>query len=143
MTLQGQLAVLRSKEYIPEIVYTDPQSSFRSMTQDFVGVTIDVGGMGEYITKVDAKICRVKDTYRKVKLGLPWKLPVILVKDLVSSAVSRLNICRTTLLNENVCPRALFTGLLEDDKKELLLVFGDYIEAYEGTDNTSRARSSA
>jgi hypothetical protein len=57
-------------------------------------------------------------------------------------AVSRLNIRCTTSLNENVCPRVLFTGVPVDYKKELLLAFGDYIEAYEGTDNMSRARSS-
>jgi hypothetical protein len=143
MALQGQLAVLRSKGYVPEIVYMDPQSSFWSMTQDFPGVEIDVGGKRDYVSKADAKIRRIKDIYRKVKLGLPWKLPVVLVKDLVAYAVSRLNIRRTTSLNENVCPRVLFTGVPVDYKKELLLVFGDYVEAYEGTDNTSRARSSA
>jgi hypothetical protein len=92
---------------------------------------------------VDAKIRRVKETYRNVKLGLPWKLPKVLVKDLVAYVVSRLNIRRTTALNENVCPRVLFTGAPVDYKKELQVAFGDYVEAYEGTDNTSRARSSA
>jgi len=124
-------------------MYTDPQSSFRSMTQDFPGIAINVGGMEDYLAKADAKIRRVKDTYRKVKLGLPWKPPAILVKDLVAYAVSRLNIWRTTSLNENVCPSVLFTGVPADYKKDLLLVFEDYIEAREGTDNTSRARSSA
>jgi hypothetical protein len=37
----------------------------------------------------------------------------------------------------------LFTGIPVDYKKELLVAFGDYVEAYEGTDNTLRARSSA
>jgi hypothetical protein len=143
MTLQGILAMLRSKSYVPEIMYTDPQSSFRSMTQDFPGVAIGIGGMGDYLAKADAKIRRVKDTYRKMKLGLPWKLPAVLVKDLVAYAVSRLNIWRTTSLNENVCPRVLFTRVTVDYKKELLLAFGDYVEACEGTDNTSRAHSSA
>jgi hypothetical protein len=72
MGLQGQLAVLRSRGYVPDTVYTDPHSSFRTMTQDFPGVTIDVGGAGDYVSKVDAKIRRIKDMYRKVKLGLPW-----------------------------------------------------------------------
>ena len=60
-------------------MYTDPQSLFWSMTQDFPGVEIDVGGKGDYMAKADAKIHRIKDTYRKVKLGLPWKLPVVRV----------------------------------------------------------------
>jgi hypothetical protein len=143
MALQGQLAVLRSKGCIPDIVYTDPQSLFQSMTRNFPGVAIDVGGMGDYVAKADAKIQRIKYTYRKVKLGLPWKLPAIPVKDLVAYTVSSLNIRCTTSLNENICPRVLFTGVPVDYKKELLLAFGDYVEAYEGTNNTSRARSSA
>jgi hypothetical protein len=78
-----------------------------------------------------------------VKLGLPWKLPKVLVKDLVAYVVSRLNIRRMTALSENVSPRVLFTGAPVDYKKELQVAFGDYVEAYEGMDNTSRACSSA
>jgi hypothetical protein len=103
MALQGILAIKRSKSYVPEIMYTDPQSLFRSMTQDFPGVAIDVGGMGDYLAKADAKKRRVKDTYRKVKLGLPLKLPAVLVKDLGAYAVSRLNIWRVIYLISPGC----------------------------------------
>jgi len=88
MGLQGQLAILRSRNFNPNIVYVDPQSAFKMMTQDFPGVEIDVGGVADYVTKVDAKIRRIKETYRKVKHGLPWKLPRVLVKDLVGYSVS-------------------------------------------------------
>ncbi len=47
------------------------------------------------------------------------------------------------MLSENVCPRVLFTGIPVDYKKEFQVAFGDYVEAYKGTDNTSRARSAA
>jgi hypothetical protein len=53
------------------------------MTQEFAGVEIDVGGAGDYVSKVDAKIRRIKETYRCVKNGLPCKLPPSKVKDLV------------------------------------------------------------
>jgi hypothetical protein len=62
MALQGQLAVLRSKGFIPMIVYVDPQSAFWAMTQDFPGVEIDVGGAGDYVAKVDSRIRRIKET---------------------------------------------------------------------------------
>jgi hypothetical protein len=143
MALQGQSALLHSRGFIPSIVYTDPHSTFRSMTQDFPGVEIDVGGAGDYVAKVDAKIRRIKETYRTVKCGLSWSLPQCLVAELVAYAVSRLNIRRTSALSENVCPRVLFTGVPVNYKKELKVAFGDYVEAYEGTDNTSRARSAA
>jgi hypothetical protein len=143
MALQGQLAVLRSKGFIPSIVYVDPQSAFRAMTQDFPGVEIDVGGAGDYVAKVDSRIRCIKETYRSVKSGLAWSLPRSLVADLVAYVVSRMNIRRTSALSDNVCPRVLFTGMPVDYKKELSMAFGDYVESYEGTDNTSRARSSA
>jgi hypothetical protein len=69
----------------------------QSMPQDFLGVTLDIGRARDYIVKVDAKICMVKETYRKVKLGLPWKLPLVPGKDLVAYVVSQLNILRTNL----------------------------------------------
>jgi hypothetical protein len=140
--LQGQLAILRSRDFKPTIVYVDPQSTFRTMTQDFTGVEIDVGGKGDFVAKVDAKIRRVKETYRKVKHGLPWSLPQVLVKDLVGYSVSRLNVRRTQALSQNVCPRVLFTGM-PVPYKEFSVAFGGYVEAYEGTDNTSGARSAA
>jgi hypothetical protein len=71
MVLQGQLTVLRTRGYVPTVVYTDPQSAFRSMTQDFPGIEMDIGGAGDYVAKVDARIRRVKEMYRTVKAGLP------------------------------------------------------------------------
>jgi hypothetical protein len=143
MALQGHLSLLRSRGFELTIVYTDPHSLFRSMMQDFPGVEIDIGGAGDYVAKLDAKIRRVKETYRKVKANLPWELPGQLVEDLVSYATSRLNIRQTTALAENICPRVLFTGIPVDYRKELRFAFGDYVEAYEGTTNTSRVRSTA
>jgi hypothetical protein len=112
---------------MPDTVYTNPHSSFRTMTLNFPGVTIDIGGAGDYISKVDAKIRRIKDTYRKVKLGLSWDLMMVLVEDLVAYVVSRLNVRRMTSLSENVCPRVLFTGIPVDYRKELPVPFGDYV----------------
>jgi hypothetical protein len=66
----------------------------------------------------------------------------VLKKDLVGDLVSTLKIHRTHALSENICPCILFTGV-PVPYKELIIAFGDYIEAYEGMDNTSGARSSA
>jgi hypothetical protein len=38
----------------------DPHSLFWGMTQDILGVEADVGGVGHYMAKVDAKIHRIK-----------------------------------------------------------------------------------
>jgi hypothetical protein len=59
MALQGQLELLKSRGFVPRIVYTDPHSTFRSMTQEFPGTEIEAGGAGDYVAKVDIKISRI------------------------------------------------------------------------------------
>jgi hypothetical protein len=139
--LQGQLNLLRSRSFVPTVVHMDPQSAFCALTGSSPEVVIDVGGAGDYVAKVDAKIRRIKEISRKVKAGLNWKLPPTMVKDLVAYAVSWINIRRTMAINQNVCPCVLFTGMRVSYKKELELAFGDYVEVYDGTDNTSKSRS--
>jgi hypothetical protein len=75
MALQVQLELLRSRGFILTVVHMDPQSAFRMLTTQFPGVVIDIGGAGDYVSKVDAKIHRIKELYWSVKAGLPWKLP--------------------------------------------------------------------
>ena len=72
-----------------------------------------------------------------VKSGLQWQLPRSFVKDLVAYTVPRINIQRTSALSENIAPRVAFTRMPVQYQKELKFAFGDYMEAYEGTDNTS------
>jgi hypothetical protein len=111
MTLQGQFELLCSCGFIPTVVHMDPQSAFCALTTQFLGVVIDVGGAADYVSKVDAKIHHIKQLYRSMKVGLPWKLPPMLVKDLVMYAVSHINIrcipCMMTL-NINICLEVLF-----------------------------------
>jgi len=138
MGLQEHLMTLWSRGFEPTVVYVDPHSTFRGMQRDFPRVEVDVGSARDYVPKVDAKIRRLKEVYRAVKSGLQWQLPGSLVKDLVAYAVSRVNIQRTSVLSENIAPQVALTGMAVQYQKELRFVFGDYIEAHEGTDNTSR-----
>jgi hypothetical protein len=117
----------------------DPQSVFRMLVGQFPGVDIDIGGVGDYVSKVNTTIHCIKELYRSVKASLLWKLPKVLVKDLVAYAVAWINIRRTSAINHNVCPKVLFTGLKVNYKKELELHFGDYCEVYDSTDNTAKS----
>ena len=121
--LQGQLNILQSQGFIPTIIYTDPAKGFTSLVGAFPGVVLDPSGAGDHVAKADAKIRRIKELHRSVKNGLPWKLPATMVKDLVAYVVARINIKRTTAINQNVCPRVLFTGIKVNFKKELELAF--------------------
>jgi hypothetical protein len=60
MNVQGQLEMLRSRGFITTTIHMDPQSAFRILMGQFPGVVIDIGGAGNYVSKVDAKICRCR-----------------------------------------------------------------------------------
>lgn len=102
--LQGHLAMLHARGFTQAVVYMDLHSTFKAMTLAFPGVEINVGSVGDYVPKVDAKICQIKEMYQKIKAGLPWQVPQVLVRDLIAYVVSWLNIRRTQALSGNVCP---------------------------------------
>jgi hypothetical protein len=137
-SLQGQLEILRERDFEPVMVYIDPASALMSLRGQFPGVLVDASGAGDHVPKVDIRFRRVKEMYHTVKAGLPWRLPITRVKDLVTYCVSRMNLRTTTTLHGTVSPRVLFTGVKPNYRKELSLAFGDYVELYTGTDNTSR-----
>ena len=140
-TLQSHIQLLREKSFDVKCVYIDPASAFQALRTQYPGTEIDVGGVRDYVVKVDAKIRRIKETYRCVKAGLPWKLANSRVKDLVAYCVLRQNLMSTTALNGVLSPRVLFTGVKPNYKNELSLAFGDYVEVHNGTTNTSKERS--
>jgi len=109
---------------------------------DFPGVEVDLGRASDYVPKVDAKICRIKELYWMVRSGLAWRLPGSLVPDLVAYTVARLSIHRSSALTKVVATKVAFTGIPVHYHKDVGLAFGDYVEAYEGTTNTSCPRSS-
>ena len=55
---------------MPRVVYVDLHSTFVKLRTQYPGVLIDVGGAKDFVAKVDAKIRRIKETYRSVKAGL-------------------------------------------------------------------------
>jgi hypothetical protein len=139
--IQGHLGVLRARGFQPTTIYTDPQAGFRTLVGQFPNVYLDIGGAKDFVSKVDQKTRRIKELYRSVKAGLPWTLPSKLVPALVTYAVTRLNLRRTSALPGHMCPLYLFTGAKINFRKQLTLAFGDYCEVYDGTDNTSKSRT--
>ena len=132
--LQDHLSLLSSRGFKVNKLYGDPQ--FDTLERSFPEITFDVQGAADHLAKVDIKIRRVKEICRSVLSSLPYNLPGMLVKDIVTYAVNRINCRRTTSLMDNRAPRVLFTGRRIDYKKEFKCGFGDYVESY-----ASRAKS--
>ena len=56
MALQGQVDKLRSRGFIPTIIYTDPAPGFQVNVDLLPGVILDVGGAQDNNAKVGIKI---------------------------------------------------------------------------------------
>jgi hypothetical protein len=123
------------------MVYVDLTSALMSLRGQFLGVVVNPSGAGDHMSKVDIHICRVKEMYRTVKIGLPWTLPSTKVKDLVMYCVNQMNLCTTSALHGTMSPRVLFKRVKPNYQKVLLLAFRDYVELCTGTDNMLKEQS--
>jgi hypothetical protein len=61
----------------------------------------------------------------------------------VAYVVSRIIIQHTTTLEDTIASKVAFTGIPVYYHKDVKLSLGNYLEAYEGMDNTSHPCSSA
>ena len=128
--LHEQVNTLRSRSFDPKIVYLDDQPGFHALENAIPGVVVDIGGAGDHLSKADAKIRRLKEMIRCVHAGLPWKLPNMLVKDLVKFCTRRMNLSQSSSNNVNEPPLVALQGYPVSYEKELKVAFGDYCEVY-------------
>ena len=128
--LQEQINYLRSGGFAPRAAYLDDQPGFAALVGHIPGVQVDIAGAGDHMDKIDAKIRRLKEMIRSIYTGLPWKLPDMMIKDLVKYAVSRMNLKKSSSNGEVESPRVAFTGRKPNYVKELSIGFGDYCEVY-------------
>jgi hypothetical protein len=108
---------VRSKGFRPLRMYVDPQSALRALATKFENVAIGIGGAGDHLPKANVKIQCIKERYQSVKAGLPWKLPINLLKDLVTFVVSWINMERSVAINLNMMPKVINTSMRSDFKK--------------------------
>jgi len=98
---------------------------------------------GAHVVVVERKIRVIKERFRAIKAGLWFTLPLLLVPWLVYFCVSRINILPTHGSMDVTSPRENFTGRKVDFKRDLSLVFGEYVHVHEDRmiTNTSQSRT--
>jgi hypothetical protein len=129
--VQSHINTLRSRGFEPIRVMIDPHKSLVALQEAFPGVEIDLSGAGDHLDKIDTKIRHLKELMRSMIADLSYKLPKDRMKDLVTYAVSRMNIRSTKALNNEASPRVRLTGFKPDFNHEFGLAFGDYEEEYD------------
>ena len=66
LALHGQINVVRSRGFKPQVVYMDPQPALKALQHQMTGVEVDVSGAGDHLDKIDGKIRRLKELYCSV-----------------------------------------------------------------------------
>lgn len=128
--LLAQVKTLRSRGFDVQVAHVDPQSSLRALQGQFESFQLEVGGAGDHLELVDAKIRRLKEMMRSVIAGLPYKLPTRLVVELANYVASRHNLKKSSSNGSRESPRVAFTGVVPNYVKELAISFGEYVECY-------------
>jgi hypothetical protein len=129
--VQAHINTLRSRGFEPKRIIVNPHKSLVGLQGAFPGVEIDPSGAGDHLDKIDTRIRRIKELMRSVIADLPYTLPRDRVKDLVTYAVSQLNVRNTKALTDDSSPRVRLTGFKPEFKQEFGLAFGDHAEVYD------------
>jgi hypothetical protein len=128
--VQSHISTLKTRGLNMVKLMVDPHKTLALLETSFPGIKVDLSGAGDHLNKVDSKIRRIKETARSVVAGLPFRIGKPRAKDLITCAVSRVNLKTTSSLNDCTCPRVRFTGLKPEFKNEFGLSFRDYTKAY-------------
>jgi hypothetical protein len=128
--VQSHLSMLQIRGFNPIRLMVNPHKMLTALETSFPGTEVDLSGAGDHLSKIDSKIRRVKEAAWSIVAGLPFKLGRARAKDLVTYAVSRVNMKSTSGLNDCTCPSVRFTGLKPEFKNEFGLAFRDYVEVY-------------
>jgi len=97
--VQKHINILHSRGYEPKRIMVDLHKTLVSLQNAYPGTVIEPAGAGDHLDKVDIRIRRLKEIMRSVVNGLPYKLSKERLKDLVTYAVSRMNLQSTVALN--------------------------------------------
>ena len=89
---------------------------------------INPAGAGDHVPIVERKIRTVKERMRAYLQSIPYTLMFSLLRYLVQSCVTMINLLPDGQREDPTSPYELFTGLKVDFKRQLRISFGDYAE---------------
>jgi hypothetical protein len=122
--VQSHISTLQTRGFNLVKLMVDPHKTLALLETSFPGIEVVLSVTGDHLNKVDSKIRCIKETARSLVAGLPFRIGKPKANDLITYAVSRVNVKTTSSLNDCTCPRVRFTGLKPEFKNEFGLSFG-------------------
>jgi hypothetical protein len=139
--LSSDLALYQARGFSPVAIHAD--NEFSVCQRSFPGVHFNICAVDGHVPEVERAIRTLKETIRATIHGLPFNsLPRVLVKELVSAAVTQANMFpHPDGISPTLSPSTIVTGAPKPDFNNMPLEFGQYVQVYDGTSNDVRSRT--
>ena len=128
--LREQIAAYTAERFVVRTVLSDGEGAILSSSTMLKekGISFNPSGPGQHVPVIENKIRRIKERVRAHLSVLPFHVPIVLMKWLVSFCVSRINCIPTATAMSKVSPREIFLGRKLDKSRDIRLGFGDYVQ---------------
>jgi hypothetical protein len=127
MAIKSQVLLLKRQGFYVSRLLCDGDKAFGANTEDLQAVNIRLEIQPtKHINEVERAIRLVKEWSRGVVVELPFKLPAILVKDLITFITQRINFFPSKRGGHNFSALEAFTGSRLDLDLDVRAAFGDY-----------------
>ena len=139
--IEGHIGRMTDHGFDIRTIYVDPQRALNTL-KGKLGCTVDTSGARQHVKVIERHIRTVKERLRATECGLPYKCPKRMIKGMVYSVVTRLNMFPSGDQRDSISPREMYTGIKADYKRDVRgLSFGEYVQAHEDYDqNTNLPR---
>lgn len=123
---------LKGRGFDPRTILSDGEGGVAKIKDQLtsLGLILNPAGPGQHVPVIENLIRRIKERTRAVLSGLPYRLPLPLLRWLVAFCVIRLNMCPSGTRVDQSSPRELFTGRKIDASIDLRTGFGDYCQCH-------------
>ena len=125
-----------------KIAQIDTDGQFEPLKTHY-GVLMNICAQEEHVAAIEKKIRLIKERHRADLSGIPFAvLPRMLVIYLVYRQVMWLNSfpSQKVGISKDLGPREIVTGRKCDYKRHCQLQYGEYVQVFDGTDNSMKRR---
>jgi hypothetical protein len=138
----------RARNYTVEKLLTDQEGGVLKLSGEIeaLGCVMNPGGPGQHVPLVEHKAKLLKERRRCHIHHVPFALPFIFERYLISHCVFTLNIMPTKTRGDHIAPAADFFGRKIDTARDLRFTWGDLCHAHNPNNtvtNSDRARTDA
>ena len=129
----------RKREFTIETISMDNQFNPLRGSIEGWGITVNFVSRDEHVPEIERFIRTLKERARGVQSSVPFKkFPALLTRGMVESQLFWWNaVQKASGVSATMSPRCIVTGMTIDYVKHCRLLFGEYVQTHEETNNAT------